>query len=174
MHLCIYPSVCSSVRPSHPPTHPFKHPYSHPPTHPSSTPPNNPVTYESLQLCIQSEYLYSASSSPCTTQRRSRLQHWCCVEVHTPKRYRQLWVKDLPKVPTWRLEWDSNLRPSGRNGPNLPLSHHAQECIYPSTHPSIHPFIHPSTYESIQLCTNVSTIPPMHPPIHPSIDSSWN
>src|SRR6218665_72723 len=43
-----------------------------------------------------------------------------------PKRYRQLRVKDLPKVHTWRLlEWDSNLRPSGRKAPNLPLSHHA-------------------------------------------------
>ena|SRR6218665_1320115 len=28
------------------------------------------------------------------------------------KRYRQLRVHNLPKVHTWRLEWDSNLRPS--------------------------------------------------------------
>src|SRR6218665_1266918 len=28
-----------------------------------------------------------------------------------PKRYRQLQEKDLPKVPTSWLEWDSNLRP---------------------------------------------------------------
>ena len=41
------------------------------------------------------------------------------------KRYRQLWVKDLPKVPTWRLEWDSNLPPSKCKAPKLPLSHHA-------------------------------------------------
>jgi len=27
------------------------------------------------------------------------------VGVNTPKRYRQLWVKNLPKVPTWRLKW---------------------------------------------------------------------
>src|SRR6218665_635801 len=44
-----------------------------------------------------------------------------------PKCYRQLWVKDLPKVLTWWLEWDSNLRPSGRRAPNLPLSHHASQ-----------------------------------------------
>ena len=25
----------------------------------------------------------------------------------------------------WRLDWDSNLRPSGRNAPNLPLSHYS-------------------------------------------------
>src|SRR6218665_195861 len=39
----------------------------------------------------------------------------------TPKRYRQLRVKDLPKVHTctWRLEWDSN------KAPTLPLNHHA-------------------------------------------------
>src|SRR6218665_3184030 len=29
--------------------------------------------------------------------------------------YRRLRVKDLPKVPTWRLEWDSNQRPSAPN-----------------------------------------------------------
>jgi len=29
-----------------------------------------------------------------------------------PKRHRQLRVKDLPKVLTWRLEWDSNVQPS--------------------------------------------------------------
>src|SRR6218665_588527 len=27
----------------------------------------------------------------------------------------------MPKVPMWRLEWDSNLRPSGHKAPNLPL-----------------------------------------------------
>jgi len=26
-----------------------------------------------------------------------------CVGVNTPKGYRQPWVKDLPKVPSWRL-----------------------------------------------------------------------
>src|SRR6218665_1019019 len=31
-----------------------------------------------------------------------------------------------PKVHTRRLEWDSNLRSSGRKKPNVPLSHHAQ------------------------------------------------
>ena len=27
-------------------------------------------------------------------------------------------MKDLPKVPTWQLEWDSNLQPSVRKAPN--------------------------------------------------------
>ena len=42
-----------------------------------------------------------------------------------PKRHRQLWVKDLPKVPMWRLERGSNLWPFGREETNLPMSHHA-------------------------------------------------
>jgi len=38
-----------------------------------------------------------------------------------PNRYRQLRVK----VPTFWLEWDLNLQPSGRKATNLPLSHQA-------------------------------------------------
>jgi len=46
----------------------------------------------------------STSSSPCTTtQRRSRCSTDTFVGVKTPKRNRQLRVKDLPKVLTWRL-----------------------------------------------------------------------
>src|SRR6218665_2115233 len=41
-----------------------------------------------------------------------------------PKHYRQLRVKDLPKVPTWWLELDSNLQPSAHKTLNLPLCHH--------------------------------------------------
>ena len=57
--------------------------------------------------------LVELSWKSATTQRRSWLQHWYCVRVNTPKRYRQLRVKDLPKVPMWWLECDSNLWPSG-------------------------------------------------------------
>ena len=60
-----------------------------------------------------------------TTQRRSRPQHCYFDGVNMLKHYRQLRVKDLLKVPTWWLEWDLNLRPSGCKTPNLPLSHHA-------------------------------------------------
>ena len=49
------------------------------------------------------------------------------VGVNKPKRHRQLRVKDLPKVPTQRLEWDTNLRPSGDKAPNVPLRHHAPQ-----------------------------------------------
>src|SRR6218665_2572195 len=39
----------------------------------------------------------------------------------TPKRNRQLRVKDKSKVPKWRLVRDSNLRPFQRKVPNLPM-----------------------------------------------------
>src|SRR6218665_3609023 len=39
--------------------------------------------------------------------------------------YRQkLRMKDLSKITTWQIEWDSNLRPSRCKAPYLPLSHH--------------------------------------------------
>ena len=46
---------------------------------------------------------YNSESLPTTVLALCR--------TFTPKRPRQLWVKDLPNVPTWRLEWDSNPRP---------------------------------------------------------------
>src|SRR6218665_1463799 len=41
--------------------------------------------------------------------------------------YRQLGVKDLRTVPTWWLEWGSNLRLCGCKAPTLPLSPHAHK-----------------------------------------------
>ena len=38
-------------------------------------------------------------------------------------------MEDLPKVPTQRLEWDLNLRPSEYKAPNLRLSHHAPQSV---------------------------------------------
>jgi len=58
---------------------------------------------------IYSGYFYSVSSSPLIlrgTPNTARILCWS----FTPKRNRQLWVKDLPKVHTWRLEWDLNLQ----------------------------------------------------------------
>jgi len=54
-------------------------------------------------------------------------QHGYCVRVSRrfPKQHRPLRVKDLPMVPTWRLEQDSNRRPFGRKARNLLMSHHA-------------------------------------------------
>src|SRR6218665_1855356 len=54
-------------------------------------------------------------------------QHGYCVGRFTPKRHRQLRVKDLSKVSMWRPEWDSNPRPFLRKATNLPMSHHAPQ-----------------------------------------------
>src|SRR6218665_2420070 len=44
--------------------------------------------------------------------------------------HRQLRVKDLPKVPTWRLERNSNPRPSGRKALTLPMPHNVPISHY--------------------------------------------
>src|SRR6218665_2752568 len=55
-------------------------------------------------------------------------QHGYCVGVYTLKRYGQLQVKDLPKVPTWRLERESNPRPSDLKSSSQPRRHHVPHC----------------------------------------------
>ena len=67
--------------------------------------------------CIVFIHFYSASLS--MNHSEVRLHHSYCVGVNPPKRYGQLRLKDLPEVLTWRLEWDSNMRPSGRKAQNL-------------------------------------------------------
>src|SRR6218665_3181053 len=62
---------------------------------------------------------YSASSSPLLLRGAPDTAR---IMYFTPKGHRQLRVKDLPKVHTWWLERDSNRRPFGRKGPNLPMS----------------------------------------------------
>jgi len=58
---------------------------------------------------IHSGYLYSTSSSPLLLRGALDTERTLCWNF-TPKRPRQMWVKDLLKVPTWWLEWESNLR----------------------------------------------------------------
>src|SRR6218665_143388 len=55
-------------------------------------------------------YLYSASSSPLLLRGAPDTARILCRSF-TPKRHRQLRVKGLPKVSTWRIERDSNPRP---------------------------------------------------------------
>ena|SRR6218665_1143770 len=69
--------------------------------------------FMSTNLFIHSGYFNSASSSPLLGRQSTDT----VSEFH-----RQLRVKDLPKVPTWRLERDSNPRPLERNASNLPMS----------------------------------------------------
>src|SRR6218665_2282167 len=85
--------------------------------------------YCCMYVCIHSliyslilfiERLFKSTTRP--NQRRSRQS----TDLHrsfTPKRHKKLRVKDLPKVPAWRLERDSNPRPFGRKATNLPMSH---------------------------------------------------
>src|SRR5688572_30400146 len=42
--------------------------------------------------------------------------------------HEQLRVKDLPRVPTRRLDVDSNPQPSGCKAPNISLHHRAPQC----------------------------------------------
>src|SRR6218665_2410182 len=75
-----------------------------------------------ILYCIMSGYFYSASSSPLLPRGAPDTARILCWSF-TPKRHRQLHVKDLSKVPTWRLERDSNQRPFGQRASNLPMSH---------------------------------------------------
>jgi len=78
-----------------------------------------------IHLC----YFYdSASSSPLLLRGAPNTARILCRSF-TPKRQRQLRVKDLPKVPTWQLDRESNLRPFGPKAPNLPMNHHAPPPI---------------------------------------------
>jgi len=54
-------------------------------------------------------------------------QHGHCRSF-MPKRLRQLRVKDLPKVPTWRLKRDLNSKPLGWKASNQPMRHHVQHA----------------------------------------------
>ena len=72
---------------------------------------------------IHSGHFYSASSSSLLL-RSAPDTAWILCRSFTPKRHRQLRVKDLPKVPTWRLEQDSNPRSTGRKSSTLPMGHH--------------------------------------------------
>ena len=71
-------------------------------------------------------YFYSASSSPLLLRSASATARILCRNF-TPKSNRWLWVKDLPKVPTWRLERESNPWPFGRKALTLPKRHHAPQ-----------------------------------------------
>src|SRR6218665_1205824 len=59
---------------------------------------------------IHSFYFYSTSLSPLLLRGAPDTVRILCRNF-TPKRHRQLRMKDLPKIPTWRLDLDSNLRP---------------------------------------------------------------
>src|SRR6218665_396495 len=77
-----------------------------------------------------SGYFYSAYSSPLLLRGAPDTARILC-RYSTPKRHRQLRVKDLPKVLAWRLERETNPRPFGRKASTLPMRHHVprMQCI---------------------------------------------
>ena len=91
-------------------------------------------------------YFYSASSGHYYSEALSTQHGSILCLSFTPKRRRQLRVKNLPKVPTWRLERKSNPRPFGRKVPNqfattprlICHRHTMWGCISRRNHPILH------------------------------------
>ena len=77
-----------------------------------------------LHSFIHSGHFYSAPSSPLLLRGSPDYSTDTVSEFHA-EAHRQLWVKDLPKVPAWRLERESNPRPSGWKSSSQPRRHHA-------------------------------------------------
>src|SRR6218665_2247552 len=89
--------------------------------------------YVCMYVCISLfiylfRLFYIASSSPLLLRGAPDTARILCRSF-TPKRHRQLQVKDLPKVPTWRLERDSNPLPFGRKASTLPMRHQAPQHV---------------------------------------------
>src|SRR6218665_3262601 len=63
--------------------------------------------HHDIHSFIHSFYFYSAPSSPLLLRGAPDTARILCRNF-TPKRHRQLKAKDLPKVPTWQLERESN------------------------------------------------------------------
>src|SRR6218665_2340929 len=81
-----------------------------------------------------SSFIQAISLAPLQVRYYSEVlptQHGYCARVShrgaTGNCNRQLQVKNLPKVPTWRLEWDSNPQPSGRKASTLSMRHHVPQ-----------------------------------------------
>src|SRR6218665_4125771 len=73
---------------------------------------------------FHSGHFYSAPSSPLPIRGALDYSTDTVSEFHA-EAHRQLQVlQDLPKVPTWRLERESNPRPSGRQSSSQPRRHH--------------------------------------------------
>src|SRR6218665_575625 len=69
-----------------------------------------PTAHSFIHSFIHSGHFYSAPSSPLLLSGAPDYSTDTVSEFHA-EAHRQLQVKDLPKVPTWRLERESNPRP---------------------------------------------------------------
>src|SRR6218665_3293364 len=79
-----------------------------------TTSPTSPAPASFIHSFIHSGHFYrnSAPPSPLLLRGAPDYSTHTVSEFHA-EAHRQLYVKDLPKVPTWRLERESNPRPSG-------------------------------------------------------------
>ena len=80
-------------------------------------------------IFIHSGYFYSASSSPLLLRGALDTARILCRNF-TPKRHRQLWAKDLPKVSVWRLEQESNPDHSDERRRLNQCGTHAPKCVF--------------------------------------------
>ena len=77
---------------------------------------------------IHSGHFYSAPSSPLLLGGTPDYTTDTVSEFHA-ETHRQLQVKDLPKVPTWQLERESNPRPSRWKSSSQPRHHHIPHML---------------------------------------------
>jgi len=80
------------------------------------------ILIATLSLLTKNSFIQAISIVP--LQAHYYISQILCGSF-TPKRHRQLQLKDLPKVPTWRLDQNLSLWPFRRKATNQPMSHHA-------------------------------------------------
>jgi len=80
------------------------------------------MAYSFIHSFIHSDHFYSASSSPLLLKGAPDTAR-ILYSNFMPKHHRQLWVKFLPKVPSWWLERESNPWPFGWKALTLPIFH---------------------------------------------------
>ena len=84
--------------------------------------------WPNIPLFIHSSHFYSAPSSPLLLRGAPDYSTDTVSEFHVDA-HRQQQVKDLPKVPTWRIERESNLRPPGWKSSSQPRRHHVPQIM---------------------------------------------
>ena len=85
---------------------------------------SNSASMISIRSFIHSGNFYSSSLSSLLLRGFPDTARILCRSF-TPKRHKQLRIKDLPWVSRWRIQRDSNMRHFGRKVPNQPMSGHA-------------------------------------------------
>ena len=94
----------------------------------SECPPVSTYVVISTYSFIHSGHFYSTSSSPLLLRGALDYSTDTVSEFHA-EAHRQLQVKDLPKVPTWQLERESNPRLSGWKSSSQPRRHHVPHVL---------------------------------------------